>query len=91
MHDSIFIPKGQGGVIYGATGGDIATAHSTSAMQEQSTSNGITTWTTDVSAPQGFPQGNGAGNYSLVVDATASDGQKSSFPAGTVVIYPGIG
>ena len=61
-------------VMYGGTGGDIATPHLVSAMQPQGTSGGITTWKTQVVAPQGFPQGDGTGKCFYKAFGLAQDG-----------------
>ncbi|MFA5809435.1 MAG: hypothetical protein WC935_03735 [Thermoleophilia bacterium] len=60
-------------VIYGASGGDISTAHSISVMLAESTSGGITTWKTGVLAPHGAKMPGAEGQCFYRVEVISSD------------------
>lgn len=60
-------------VIYGASGGDISTAHSLSVMLAESTNGGITTWKTSVSAPHGSKMPGAEGQCFYRIEVISSD------------------
>ncbi|MFA5802080.1 MAG: hypothetical protein WC911_06335 [Thermoleophilia bacterium] len=60
-------------VIYGASGGDISTAHNISVMLAESTNGGITTWKTSVAAPHGAKIPGAEGQCFYRIEVISSD------------------
>ncbi|MHB1390675.1 MAG: hypothetical protein ACYCXF_05495 [Thermoleophilia bacterium] len=72
-------------MVYGASGGDISTAHNISTMLMESSAGGVTTWKTTVMAPKGATvPGPGQGSCFYTAVMQSKDGveikQQSSTP-----------